>query len=67
MNKAIEENVRGRMVLKCTSCGKELDGKDISDYFIMEELDCSGNSIDLKTHKSLYEASQNTGISLNAF
>ena len=67
MNKAKEENVRGKMVLKCTFCGKELDGKDISDYFIMEELDSSGNSIDLKTYKSLYEASQNTGISLNAF
>ena len=67
MNKAKEENVRGRMVLKCTFCGKELDGKDISDYFIMEELDSSGNSIDLKTYKSLYEASQDTKISLNAF
>ena len=66
MNKAKEENVRGRMVLKCTFCGKELDGKDISDHFIMEELDSSGKSIDLKTYKSLYEASQNTGISLNA-
>ena len=67
MNKAKEENVRRRMVLKCTFCGKELDGKDISDYFIMEELDSLGNSTDLKTYKSLYEASQNTGISLNAF
>ena len=67
MNKAKEENMRGRMVLKCTFCGKELDGKDISDNFIMEELDSSGNSIDLKTYKSLYETSQNTGISLNAF
>ena len=67
MNKAKEENVRGRMVLKCTFCGKELDGKDKRDYFIMEELDSSGNSIDLRIYKSLYEASQNTGISLNAF
>ena len=67
MNKAKEENLSGRMVLKCTFCGKELDGKDISNYLIMEELDSSGNSIDLKTYKSLYEASQNTVISLNAF
>ena len=67
MNKAKEENVRGRMVLKCTFCGKELDGKDISNYFIMEELDSSGDSIDLKTYKSLYEASQDTKISLNTF
>ena len=66
MNKAKEENVRGRMLFKCTFCGKELDGKDISDYFIMEELDSSGNSIDLRTYKSLYEASQDTKISLNA-
>ena len=55
------------MVLKCTFCGKELDGKDTSDYFTMEELDSSGDSIDLRTYKSLYEASRNTGISLNAF
>ena len=68
MKKAKEENMHGRMVLKCTFCGKELDGKDISDYFIMEELDSSGNSIiDLKTYKCLYEASQDTKISLNAF
>ena len=67
MNKAKEENVHRRMVLKCTFCGKELDEKDISNYFIMEELDSSGDSIDLKTYKSLYEASQDTKISLNAF
>ena len=66
MNKAKEENVCGRMVKNCTFCGKELDGKDTSDYFIMEELDSSGNSVDLKTYKSLYEASQRTGISLGA-
>ena len=59
--------MRGRMVLNCTFCGKELDGKDISDYFIMEELDSSGDSIDLRTYKSLYEASQDTKISLEAF
>ena len=35
MNKSKEENLRGRMVLNCTFCGIELDGKDISDYFIM--------------------------------
>ena len=67
MNKSKEENVRGRMILNCTFCGKELDGKDISDYFIMEELDSSGDSIDLRTYKSLYEASQDTKISLGAF
>ena len=67
MNKTKEENMHGKMVLKCTFCGKELDGKDISDYFIMEELDSSGDSIDLRTYKSLYEASQDTKISLNAF
>ena len=65
MNKAEEENVCGRMM--CTFCGKELDGKDISNYFIMEELDNSRNSIDLKTYKSLYEASQDTKISSNVF
>ena len=59
--------MRGRMVLYCTFCGKELDGKDISDYFIMEELDSSGDSIDLRTYKSLYEASQDTKISLGTF
>ena len=42
MNKSKEENVRGRMVKNCTFCGKELDRKDMSDYFIMEELDSSG-------------------------
>ena len=66
-NKSKEENVRGRTVLNCTFCGKELDGKDISDYFIMEELDSSGDSIDLRTYKSLYEASQDTKISSGAF
>ena len=55
------------MVLNCTFCGKELDGKDISNYFIMEELDSSGDSKDLRTYKSLYEASQDTKISLGAF
>ena len=59
--------MRQRMVLNCTFCGKELDGKDISDYFIMEELDSSGDSKDLRTYKSLYEASQDTKISLEAF
>ena len=33
----------------------------------MEELDSSGDSIDLRTYKSLYEASQDTKISLGAF
>ena len=41
--------------------------KDMSDYFIMEELDSSRDSIDLKTYKSLYVASHDTKISLNAF
>ena len=67
MNKSKEENVHRRMVLNCTFCGKELDGKDIRDYSIMEELHSSGDSIDLRTYKSLYEASQDTKISLGAF
>ena len=67
MNKSKEENVHGRMVLNCMFCGKELDGKDTSNYFIMEELDSSGDSIDLRTYKSLYEAFQDTKNSLGAF
>ena len=53
MNKSEEENVHGRMVLNCTFCGKELDGKDISNYFIMQELNSSGDLIDLRTYKRL--------------
>ena len=67
MNKSKEENVHGRMVLNCMFGGKELDGKDISNYFIMEELDSSGDSIDFRTYKSLYEAFQDTKNSLGAF
>ena len=33
----------------------------------MEELDSSGDSIDLRTYKSLHEASQDTKICLGAF
>ena len=60
MNKPKKEHVHGGMVLNCTFCGKELDGKVISNYFVMEELDSSGDSIHLKSYKSLYEVSQDT-------
>ena len=67
MTKAEEENIRERVVKKCTFCGEDLDGKDLSDFFILVELNDSGNAVSHNTYENLHRASQATEISQKAF
>ena len=69
MEKLGEENVDGKMVLNCSFCGKPLERKDRSNYISISRLDNKnslGDLIDFRTYDSMYKASKDTGISLNA-
>ena len=58
MTKAGEENVHGRVVKKCMFCSEDLNGKDLREFFILVELNDSGNTVSHNTYENLYIANR---------
>ena len=66
-NKKVDELEK---MFDCTYCGQPLEGKDRSSYMLLTRLgtesDNLGTMLEINSYNSLYEASKDTGISLNA-